>query len=218
MVSSKLGHNQQNWLFFLSEPCAHPLCMLSLHYTLYCSAAPLFSDRPFNLIFDLISGGERPKRDRIVRPSGGPVGEGKPQGGEWPSSGSFGQRDGDNNVARKNFRNREDRGPFQPNNTGAPDENRPFRPRQDRVPREGRGGPRGGRRFGDNRDGRGKPVYDRHSGSDRQGIKPVEKKEGAGSFNWGTPEDELAGQNATDEPAVGDRSGDETAPEQTEQT
>lgn len=183
-----------------------------------CSA-PLFRSTSFlpDTTFCLPIG-ERPKRDRIVRPSGAAPAEGKGQGGEWPSSGAFGQRDGDNNVARKNFRNREDRAPFQAsNNSGAPDENRPFRPRRD-GPREGRGGGRGGRRFGDNRDGRGKPVFDRHSGSDRAGIKPVEKKEGAGSFNWGTPEDELAGQNANDEPAVGDRSGDETAPEQPEQT
>lgn len=137
------------------------------------------------------------------------------------------QRDGgesNNNVARKYVRNREDRGPFQPkDNSGAPGEggeNRPFRPRNDRGPRRDApgGGARGGR-LGDNRDRRGKPVFDRHSGSDKVGIKPVEKKEGAGSYNWGTPGDELAGQNAdNEETAIGDPSGDETAPEQTEQT
>lgn len=134
------------------------------------------------------------------------------------------QRDGEsnNNVARKNVRNREDRGPFQAkDNSGVEGggENRPFRPRNDRGPRrDGPGGGRGGR-FGDNRDRRGKPVFDRHSGSDKVGIKPVEKKEGAGSFNWGTPGDELAAQNAeNEETTIGDRSGDETALEQTEQT
>jgi len=35
--------------------------------------------------------------------------------------------------------------------------------------------------------------FDRHSGSDRTGVKSVDKREGAGKANWGTPQDDLAG-------------------------
>jgi len=61
----------------------------------------------------------------------------------------------------------------------------------------GRGfGDRGGRGrggFGEGRGGfGGKREFDRRSGSDRTGIKPVEKREGGGSYNWGTPEDDIA--------------------------
>ncbi|XP_071573633.1 uncharacterized protein [Temnothorax nylanderi] len=52
----------------------------------------------------------------------------------------------------------------------------------------GRGGPRGGRGGFDNR---GKREFDRQSGSDKTGIKPVDKKDGAGSHNWGTHNDEI---------------------------
>ncbi|KAG7207102.1 hypothetical protein KM043_000979 [Ampulex compressa] len=52
----------------------------------------------------------------------------------------------------------------------------------------GRGGSRGGRGGFDNR---GKREFDRQSGSDKTGIKPVDKKDGAGSHNWGTHNDEI---------------------------
>lgn len=59
------------------------------------------------------------------------------------------------------------------------------------FPGRGRGGPRGG--FG----GRGKREFDRHSGSDKTGIKPIEKKDGFGSHNWG---DQIEAQlNAVEE-------------------
>ncbi|XP_011256182.2 plasminogen activator inhibitor 1 RNA-binding protein [Camponotus floridanus] len=51
----------------------------------------------------------------------------------------------------------------------------------------GRGGPRGRVGF----DNRGKREFDRQSGSDKTGIKPVDKKDGAGSHNWGTHNDEI---------------------------
>ncbi|XP_012278169.1 plasminogen activator inhibitor 1 RNA-binding protein isoform X2 [Orussus abietinus] len=51
----------------------------------------------------------------------------------------------------------------------------------------GRGGPRGRGGF----DNRGKREFDRQSGSDKTGIKPVDKKDGAGSHNWGTHNDEI---------------------------
>lgn len=51
-----------------------------------------------------------------------------------------------------------------------------------------RGGPRSGRAGFDNR---GKREFDRQSGSDKTGIKPVDKKDGAGSHNWGTHNDEI---------------------------
>ncbi|KOC65262.1 Plasminogen activator inhibitor 1 RNA-binding protein [Habropoda laboriosa] len=51
----------------------------------------------------------------------------------------------------------------------------------------GRGGPRGRGGY----DYRGKREFDRQSGSDKTGVKPVDKKDGAGSHNWGTHNDEI---------------------------
>lgn len=59
--------------------------------------------------------------------------------------------------------------------------------------REGRpignrpGGPRGPRKTFDDR--RGKREFDRQSGSDKTGVKPVEKRDGAGAHNWGSTKD-----------------------------
>lgn len=56
--------------------------------------------------------------------------------------------------------------------------------------RGGRGGGfRGGR--GGGYDNRGKREFDRQSGSDKTGIKPIDKRDGAGSHNWGTHNDEI---------------------------
>lgn len=41
--------------------------------------------------------------------------------------------------------------------------------------------------------------FDRHSGSDRTGVKSVDKREGAGKANWGTPQDELAGNEEAEQ-------------------
>ncbi|XP_057319855.1 plasminogen activator inhibitor 1 RNA-binding protein-like isoform X2 [Microplitis mediator] len=57
------------------------------------------------------------------------------------------------------------------------------------APRGGRGGPRGAR---SGFDSRGKREFDRQSGSDKTGVKPVDKKDGAGSHNWGTHNDDIA--------------------------
>lgn len=65
--------------------------------------------------------------------------------------------------------------------------------------RAGRGGFRGRGGRGSGRGGRGGREFDRRSGSDRSsGVKAVDKKEGFGSSNWGTPEDDLAAQTSTD--------------------
>ncbi|XP_014213295.1 plasminogen activator inhibitor 1 RNA-binding protein isoform X2 [Copidosoma floridanum] len=60
--------------------------------------------------------------------------------------------------------------------------------------RGGRGGGfRGGR--GGGFDSRGKREYDRQSGSDKtygySGVKPIDKKDGAGSHNWGNHNDDI---------------------------
>ncbi|XP_050458159.1 plasminogen activator inhibitor 1 RNA-binding protein-like isoform X2 [Cataglyphis hispanica] len=109
---------------------------------------------------------------------------------------------------RNNRRNREEgekprgQGEFR---RGPPSENREPRefrntsetPRTEYVERRGRGGMRGmGRGRGGPRgrvgfDNRGKREFDRQSGSDKTGIKPVDKKDGAGSHNWGTHNDEI---------------------------
>lgn len=69
-------------------------------------------------------------------------------------------------------------------------------PREDR-PRRGGGGGRGGAGGG-----RGPPrgerrTFDRKSGDPRTSVKGTDKREGAGSGNWGTPEDDLKAQTET---------------------
>merc|ERR1712110_687058 len=72
----------------------------------------------------------------------------------------------------------------------------------------GRGGDRGGR------GGRGgKRDFDRKSGDDKTGVKPVDKKDGNGSHNWGTFEDEIKAED--DKASVS--ASDESPPENTEQ-
>merc|ERR1711944_24174 len=62
------------------------------------------------------------------------------------------------------------------------------RNRDDRPPRGpgGRGG-RGGRGGGRG----GKREFERKSGDDRTGVKSVDKRDGSGSHNWGTYEDDI---------------------------
>ncbi|XP_037526578.1 plasminogen activator inhibitor 1 RNA-binding protein isoform X1 [Rhipicephalus sanguineus] len=89
----------------------------------------------------------------------------------------------------------------------------PRRGRGGFAPEGGRGGGFGGR--GGGYDGRGKREFERQSGSDRSGVKPVDKKGGEGSYNWGTVNDDLEvqlspfGDENTTEAA--EKSGDETA-------
>jgi len=93
-------------------------------------------------------------------------------------------------------------GDFQQNQERAPDSNDGFR-QNDGFGNRGRGRGGRGRGFGGGGRGRGgfggdrggfggKREFDRRSGSDRTGIKPVEKREGGGSYNWGTPADDIA--------------------------
>ena len=58
----------------------------------------------------------------------------------------------------------------------------------------GRGRGRGGRGGGRGRGGFdrfGKREFERHSGSDKSGVKPVDKREGSGSHNWGNFKDDI---------------------------
>lgn len=71
----------------------------------------------------------------------------------------------------------------------------------------GRGGGRGGRGRGRG----GNREYDRRSGSDKSSVKAVDKRDGSGSYNWGTPQDEI---NAASE----EHSGGFGAPKETEDT
>lgn len=91
----------------------------------------------------------------------------------WDTT-TFGDSSSDNKKPRDRDENREARG-------GARD----GRDGRGRGGFRGRGRGRGGGRGGF--DNRGKREYDRHSGSDKTSIKPVEKRDGAGSFNWGSP-------------------------------
>lgn len=52
--------------------------------------------------------------------------------------------------------------------------------------RGGRGGDRGGRGgYIPSAEGRTRRMFDRHSGSDKTGVRPTDKREGAGPNNWG---------------------------------
>ncbi|XP_050314559.1 plasminogen activator inhibitor 1 RNA-binding protein isoform X2 [Anthonomus grandis grandis] len=121
----------------------------------------------------------------------------------------------ENREERNNRRNREDRpynGPSEnrENRPRRDNENFENRPRREGgvgggERREGGGERREGRGEGrprpgnndrprNNRTGtfterRGKREFDRQSGSDKTGVKPVEKRDGAGAHNWGSTKD-----------------------------
>ncbi|KMQ86965.1 plasminogen activator inhibitor 1 rna-binding protein [Lasius niger] len=146
-----------------------------------------------------------PKKDQVEKKSAQPRTSGGDRNVKFSS---------ESREERNNRRNREEgekprgQGEFR---RGPPSEGR--EPRESREPREfrnssetqrveygerrgrggmrgmsrGRGGPRGRVNF----DNRGKREFDRQSGSDKTGIKPVDKKDGAGSHNWGTHNDEI---------------------------
>jgi len=84
--------------------------------------------------------------------------------------------------------------------------------------RGGRSGYRGRGGRGRGRGGRGGREFDRRSGSDKSSVKAFEKRDGSGSYNWGTPQDELA---ASEEQvgggfgAPGEKSEDSPATENT---
>jgi len=78
--------------------------------------------------------------------------------------------------------------------------------------RGGRSGYRGrGGRGGRGRGRGGNREFDRRSGSDKSSVKPHDKKDGSGSYNWGTPQDDI--NAASDE-----HSGGFGTPKETEET
>ncbi|XP_044256167.1 plasminogen activator inhibitor 1 RNA-binding protein isoform X1 [Tribolium madens] len=144
----------------------------------------------------------------------------------------------ENREERNNRRNREERtynGPTENReredrprreNNGENFENR----NRDRGERGGRAlgnkpaGPRGPRRNFDDR--RGKREFDRQSGSDKthgyRGVKPIDKRDGAGAHNWGSHKDVI---EEADKPNDADQSWNENdrpetnaAPETKEET
>lgn len=89
---------------------------------------------------------------------------------------------------RKNFRNREDHGP--PNSENR---ERDGEMRRGRGGFRGRGRPRGARGgyFSNFESRPPRREFDRHSGSDKTGLRSGEKRDGAGSNNWGDIKSEL---------------------------
>lgn len=79
--------------------------------------------------------------------------------------------------------------------------------------RGGRSGFRGGRggRGGRGRGRGGNREFDRRSGSDKSSVKPADKRDGSGSYNWGSPQDEI---NAASE----ENGGFGAPPKETEET
>ncbi|XP_030748274.1 plasminogen activator inhibitor 1 RNA-binding protein-like isoform X2 [Sitophilus oryzae] len=110
----------------------------------------------------------------------------------------------ENREERNNRRNREDR-PFNGPSENRDRENRPRRENTDfdNRTRGERGERKEGRPVGNRtgpprpgggpkkpfEDRRGKREFDRQSGSDKTGVKPVEKRDGAGAHNWGSTKD-----------------------------
>ncbi|XP_034935884.1 plasminogen activator inhibitor 1 RNA-binding protein-like isoform X1 [Chelonus insularis] len=151
---------------------------------------------------------QEPKKDQVEKKST------QPRSGGGDRNVKF---SGESREDHNNRRNRED-GERPPRNQGGEvrrgppgegRENRDFRNSNDQRgdfgdrrprggsrggagPRGGRGGPRGPR---SGFDSRGKREFDRQSGSDKthgySGVKPIDKKDGAGSHNWGTHNDEI---------------------------
>jgi len=79
--------------------------------------------------------------------------------------------------------------------------------------RGGRSGFRGSGRGGRGGRGRGRGgnrEYDRRSGSDKSSVKPADKRDGSGSYNWGSPQDEIN--------AASEENGGFGAPKETEET
>ncbi|EFA12812.2 hypothetical protein TcasGA2_TC001877 [Tribolium castaneum] len=147
---------------------------------------------------------------------------------------NFNKFNNENREERNNRRNREERtfnGPTENRereerprreNNGENFENR----NRERGERGGRAlgnkpaGPRGPRRNFDDR--RGKREFDRQSGSDKTGVKPIDKRDGAGAHNWGSHKDVI---EEADKPNDADQSWSENdrpetnaAPETKEET
>lgn len=88
-----------------------------------------------------------------------------------------------NKETEKNSRNKDD-------NFFNPDQ-REGEYRRGRGGYRGRGGRDRGRGFFPNAEGRPRRVFDRHSGSDKTGVRPVDKRDGAGPHNWGDIRSEI---------------------------
>lgn len=135
--------------------------------------------------------GEPPKSKGPVRPSNDRNAERPPprRREDRPQNGTIENKDGAPRPPRREFGDRKpnyERRNFSDNPDGA--ERRGPRP-----PREPRDGVRGPRPY----DNRGKREFDRRSGSDKTGVKPVDKREGAGPHNWGTLKDDIDELNKT---------------------
>uniref|UniRef100_A0A182K6Y1 Hyaluronan/mRNA-binding protein domain-containing protein n=1 Tax=Anopheles christyi TaxID=43041 RepID=A0A182K6Y1_9DIPT len=118
------------------------------------------------------------------------------------SGGGGAERRGIKETQKDNIRNQENqrggtnpgakfpRGPNKNGPVGNNDEKYPRKPREfdggdgqrKSYAQNGAGGGAGVKRF----DGRGKRELDRQSGSNKTGIKAVDKRDGAGSHNWGS--------------------------------
>lgn len=86
--------------------------------------------------------------------------------------------------------------------------------------RGGRSGFRGRGRGGRGRGRGGGREFDRRSGSDKSSVKAVDKRDGSGSYNWGTPQDEI--NAASEEQQTGGfgvpKEGEDAPAESTDQT
>ncbi|XP_065165187.1 SERPINE1 mRNA-binding protein 1-like isoform X2 [Atheta coriaria] len=141
----------------------------------------------------------KPAKETPPKPTEGKREDGKPTGprAENKTDRPFTKFNSENREERNNRRNREER-PFNGNSFDN-NKDREDRPRRDNAggdfeSRRGRGGigNRGARGAGPRRqfdDRRGKREFDRQSGSDKTGVKPVDKRDGAGAHNWGSHKD-----------------------------
>jgi len=158
---------------------------------------------PFAMINDLKKQAETaknaPKQKKVNKKK--VVAEAKPAQPEKKESGEGEKKQAPANRGERGGRRGGGRGDGRPRGDRPPREQRQGTdvdgaPREDRPRRGGRGGggERGGGR-GPRRDER--RTFDRKSGDPRTSVKGSDKREGAGSGNWGTPEDDLKAQTET---------------------
>ncbi|KFM78487.1 Plasminogen activator inhibitor 1 RNA-binding protein, partial [Stegodyphus mimosarum] len=101
------------------------------------------------------------------------------QSSERPARNSTNFQESKDIEDRKNFRNRDD----QFFNAESKERDGEFR--RGRGGFRGRGGRDRGRGYFGNAENRNRRIFDRHSGSDKTGVRPVDKRDGAGPNNWG---------------------------------
>lgn len=153
---------------------------------------------------------------KTTKPTENPDSTAKPKG-KSPSD-RYQQRSYGNNQETKDFEDRKNNRNKEDTFFSTEQRERDSEFRRGRGGARGRGGNRGDRGrgfYGGNAENRNRRTFDRHSGSDKTGVRATEKREGAGSNNWGDIRSDI---NQRKEDTIWDEdefnaSGDKAAPE-----